>query len=113
MSGVLPQDFAALEPFVAEFAAQGSARRAALRDTTAFARQAEFFAAAAPLLDAALDYLDARDLRALAPAEQTLLDLMLVLPHVAQAVEVHGAASEAALTPWRQRMRIERASADT
>lgn len=112
MSGVLPQDFAALEPFVGEFVASSAVQRSALRETTAFERQTQFFDAAVPLVDAALDHLDAHDLRALPAAEQTLLDLLLALPHIAQSVEVHGAGPEAALSPWRARMQIQRASAD-
>ncbi|MFT4026584.1 MAG: hypothetical protein QM676_07265 [Novosphingobium sp.] len=113
MSGaaLLPAGFAPLEPFVARFAASTSAGRAAVRDRADPGEQAAFFAAAEPLLDAALDHLDQRDLRALTPAERNLMNLMLALAHVAQAVEVHGAA-EAALTPWRGRMTITRSPAD-
>lgn len=108
---VLPRAFEVLTPFVEPWAGRSTAQRAALRDETTAEQRAAFFSAAEPLLEAALDHLDGCRLRTLAPAEQNLMDLMLTLAHVAQAVEIQG-PGEAALVPWRRRMRIDRSPAD-
>lgn len=107
----LPADFSALEPFVETWALSGSANRGARRSQSTPEQREAFFAAASPLLDAALEHLDGRSLNALAPAEQRLMDLMLSLAHVALAVEIQG-PDETKSAPWRDRMRIDRSSAD-
>lgn len=107
----LPQGYEALEPFVAHWAVAGSAERACLRaDSTAEEREA-FFAAAAPLMEGALDLLDRRPLADHDAREQRLMQLMLALAHVAMAVEIQG-KDEPKGSPWRGRMRITRAPAD-
>lgn len=112
MSGILPAGFTALEPFVARWAVAGSALRAALRGTSTPEERETFFAAAAPLLDRALDHLDSRPLAQLAGPDERLMNLMLSLAHVAMAVEIQG-PDEVKSTPWRERMRITRSPADT
>ena len=107
----LPAAFSALEPFVETWALEGSARRAAKRSESSPEQREAFFAAASPLLDAALEHLDARSLNALARAEQRLMNLMLSLGHVALAVEIQG-PDEMKSAPWRDRMRIDRSTAD-
>ena len=107
----LPAGFASLEPFADHWAIAGTAARAARRSASRAEEREAFFAAAAPLLDAALDYLDMRSLGTFTPAEQRLMDLMLMLAHVALAVEIQG-PDEAASAPWRERMRIDRSAAD-
>lgn len=85
----LPIGFEPLAPFVATWAASTTAERAQLRtDSTAEQRKA-FYDVAAPLLDPALAYLDARPLPNLEPADKRLLNLMLSLMHVQMAVEIH------------------------
>lgn len=108
---LLPPEFAVLEPFAARWAVSGSANRAVLRTHSAAEEREAFFAAAAPLLDQALAYLDARPLDRLAQDEMRLMDLMLSLAHVALAVEMQG-PDEAKSAPWRDRMPITRSSAD-
>ncbi len=107
----LPPGFDLLEPFVARWARATTATRAALRSASTPAEREAFFAAASPLLDAALDHLDTRALDAFTPAEQRLMDLMLALAHVALAVEIQG-PDEAKSAPWRDRMQIHRSTAD-
>ena len=107
----LPSQFAALEPFVARWAISGTAQRAALRIASTPEEREAFFAAAEPLAEAALGYLDERRLDALAPEEARLMDLMLSLAHVALAVEIQG-PDEVPSGPWRERMRITRSAAD-
>jgi hypothetical protein len=85
----LPAGFDALEPFVETWAATTCAARDQRRgESTADERRA-FFDAAAPMLEQALAYLDARPLAELAPADKRLLNLMLSLGHIQMAVEVH------------------------
>jgi len=108
---VLPEGFAALEGFVDRWALDGTAERAARRSLSTAEERATFFGAASPLLDAALEHLDTRALRAFSPAEQRLMNLMLSLAHVALAVEIQG-PDETKSAPWRDRMRITRSTAD-
>lgn len=110
-ASILPQEFASLEPFAERWAVRGTANRAALRTSATAEQRDAFFAAAAPLLDRALDYLDSRPLRELTEGEMRLMDLMLSLAHVALAVEIQG-PDETKSAQWRNRMRITRSSAD-
>ncbi|MCW1430690.1 hypothetical protein [Novosphingobium sp. JCM 18896] len=107
----LPEGFAALEGFVDRWALDGTAARAARRSESTAEEREAFFAAASPLLDAALAHLDAHELDTLPAPEQRLMDLMLALAHVALAVEIQG-PDEAKSAPWRDRMRITRSTAD-
>ena len=111
MSETLPEGFAVLEPFVARWAIPGTSERAALRGASSPEEREAFFAAAAPLLDRALDHLDARPLGQLSSADELLMNLMLALAHVAMAVEIQG-PDEVKSAPWRERMRITRSPAD-
>lgn len=108
---VLPDGFAALEPFVAGWAIAGTANRAARRSASSAEEREAFFTAASPLLDPALSYLDSRALGVLSPAERRLMNLMLSLAHVALAVEIQG-PDETPSAASRDRMRITRSSAD-
>lgn len=111
MTNSLPPEFAALEPFVVKWALQHSADRAAKRTASTPQARDAFFAAVSPHMDAALDYLDARPMEDLTPADRRLMELMLSLAHVALAVEIQG-PDEIRSAPWRDRMRITRATAD-
>lgn len=84
----LPQGFEALEPFVATWAIFGLAERDAMRGASTPDQRRAFYAAAADLLDPALDYLDAKPLASLAGPDQRLMNLMLSLAHVSLAEEV-------------------------
>jgi hypothetical protein len=108
---VLPEGFAALEPFVDRWAVEGAANRAQLRGTSSDDERSAFFAAAQPLLGAALDRLDATPLAGFDAAEQQLMNLMLSLAHVSLAVEIQ-AGDEARHARMRERMVITRAPAD-
>ena len=107
----LPADFAMLEPFAERWALQATAERAARRSASTPEEREAFFAAAGPLLEPVLDYLDAAPLSSFSAQEQRLMDLMLSLAHVALAVEIQG-PDETKSTPWRDRMRISRSTAD-
>jgi hypothetical protein len=108
---LLPSDFVLLEPYVERWALPTTAERAALRTASTPEERETFFAAAAPLLDPALDHLDGRALGAFSTQEQRLMNLMLSLAHVALAVEIQG-PDETKSAPWRDRMRIDRSTAD-
>jgi len=110
-SALLPERFAALEPFVDRWALDTTAERAGRRTASTPEERETFFAAASPLFDAALDHLDTIPLDAFTPADQRLMNLMLALAHAALAVEIQG-PDEVKSAPWRDRMRIHRSSAD-
>ncbi len=107
---VLPAQFETLKAYAAKWAVEGTANRAALRgDSTAEERQS-FYDAAAPMLSAALDHLDATPLADHTPPEKLLMNLMLSLAHVALAVEVQG-PDEAKHTLCRNAMIMTRSAA--
>lgn len=108
---LLPEGFEAIEPFAKRWAINGTAMRAALRSSSGPAERKAFFAAASPLLDKALAHLDAHRLGRFSPADQRLMGLMLSLAHIALAVEIQGPDEEKS-APWRDRMRIDRSTAD-
>jgi hypothetical protein len=107
----LPEGFAALEPFVDDWAIATSAARAARRDDTSAAEQEGFYNAAREFLDPALTLLDGKPLGKLDARERRLLDLMLTLAHVSIAVEVQR-DFEPQHTVMRRYMRITRTPAD-
>lgn len=107
---LLPEGFAALEPFAVQWALPGSATRAALRGSSTPQERAAFYAAASGELVRALDYLDAKGLSGLDDADRRLMDLMLSLGHVALAVEQQKDA-EARHARDRAHMRVTRTPA--
>lgn len=106
----LPQGFAALEPFVADWAVEGSAARAALRGSSRADARAAFYAAGRDLLRPALDHLDARGFAGMDEADGRLMNLMLSLAHVSLAVEMQGEAEEGHAR-MREFMRVTRTPA--
>ena len=111
MSGLLPEGFAALEPFAAHWAGNTAAARALLRDSASATEAAEFYAAVQPLLEPALAYLDAQPLATHNGAQQRLMRIMLTFAHVAMGVEVQG-SDEAAHSLLRPHLHITRSPAD-
>lgn len=83
----LPEGFTALEPFVAGWALEGSATRAARRGASTFEEREAFYGAAVGELSRALDYLDGKGFAGMDAADTRLMNLMLSLGHVALAVE--------------------------
>jgi hypothetical protein len=108
---LIPDGFAALEPFVGDWALGSAAERAARRNHSNAEERQAFYDAGAPLLTAALDLLDRKAFADYNEAEQRLMDLCLMLAHVAMAVEALG-SDEAAHAPAREAMVITRAAAD-
>ena len=109
--GLLPSGFEALEPFVESWAVDGAANRAHRRLVTSEAERVAFFNAAKDLVPAGLDYLDRKPLNQFDEKEQRLMNVLLSLCHVAQAVEIQS-DDEPRHALGRQHMKITRASAD-
>ncbi len=107
----LPAGFEALTPFVEIWAVDGTADRAALRGSSTADQRQAFYDAMAPLLEKALDHLDATPLGEHDAAQQSLMNLTLSFAHVALAIEVQG-PDEATHTLNRDAMVMTRAPAD-
>lgn len=108
---LLPNDFAALEPFVAEWALASTAERAAKRGSATPEQRQAFYDAMLPLVGKVLADLDVKPIAELDAREKRLLDLALMFSHVSLAVEIQGKA-EAEHSRWRAKMRITQAPAD-
>ena len=108
---LLPPAFAALEPFVAEWALPTTAERAERRGGSSAEARKAFYVAMNPLAAAAITALDAKPLSDLDAEENRLMNMLLAFAHVSLAVEIQGDA-EAKHTPWRNRMTITQAPAD-
>ena len=112
----LPQAFAALEPFVAYWAAPTLAERDTRRLDSTEAQRLAFYDAAKGIAPAAFDYLNGKAFGDYDEADHRLLDLMLGLIHVALAVEIergeeHIHARGARLMPIVRERRSPRAMA--
>jgi hypothetical protein len=107
----LPEAFRALEPFVARWAIDDVAARAAMRGDAPEGERKAFYAAMVDQIEPVLDYLDARPIDALDGPDSRLMSLALSFAHVALAEEMHrdGERSHAKLRPF---MRITRAPAE-
>ena len=90
MTGLLPQGFEELEPFVEDWALAGEAARAAARSAASDEERKRFYDAAQPLMEKALAHLDGKPIDALEGAGATLMRLMLALANVYHSVEVLG-----------------------
>jgi predicted component of type VI protein secretion system len=88
----LPAGFETLEPFVQAWALAGEAARAAARSAASDDERENFYAAAQPLMEAALAYLDGKPIGSLDVPDATLMRLMLSLANVYHSVEVLGDA---------------------
>ena len=107
----LPARFEALEPFVASWAIAGSANRALRRYQSQADERLVFYNAAKDLLGPALSYLDRKPLNQQSPQDRRLMDMMLMLAHITQAVEVLG-DHEQINAYHRHCMKITRSPAD-
>lgn len=90
MTVTLPKPFAALEPFVADWAlaTQNERERKRLRSTRGELRA--FYEAAQPLLGDILAYVDRYPLGEIPQAELPLYRMMLSLAEVAPHIELYG-----------------------
>jgi hypothetical protein len=84
---MLPDGFAAAEPFVGQWVLPDAAARMAMRQRSDIADIRRFYETLQPLGAAALDYLRNYGLGALPPEGERLLKLMLALAEIAPAVE--------------------------
>lgn len=90
MTPLLPADFEALEPFVADWVLADAAARMAKRQASGMDEIRAFYEAMLPRGEAALAYLRQFQLDELPPEAERLLKLMLSLAEVAPAVEWYG-----------------------
>ena len=109
--GELPDGFAALEPFVKQWALETAGQRADMRGAASEAERQAFYAAASTLVEPALAALDARPLAGQTEPEKRLMRMMLSLAHVAMAVEVHK-DQEPRHARFREHMPVTAAPAD-
>ena len=110
-STLLPPGFEALEPFVESWAISGSANRADRRCNSEEGERLAFYTIAKDLAPAALSLLDRKALKDFDEREKRLMDLMLMLAHVALAVEAQGSA-EPEHAAARRFLKITRSPAD-
>lgn len=111
MTKALPPGYEALEPFVAQFAVEGTANRAALRSNSSAEDRLAFHSAAHDRVGPALELLDKKPVNDLDGGERRLLNLCLSFAHIALAVEMQG-ENEPNHAVMRKSMRITRSPAD-
>ena len=87
-SELLPDGFGALEPFAATWAIEGAANRMQRRLDSEPAEREAFFNAGRDMVPAALELLDRKPIGEFDEKEQRLMNLVLSLAHIAQAVEI-------------------------
>lgn len=88
---LLPAQFAALEPFVADWGElETVSQRYVRRQELSMERLTEFWAALGPRLEEVFNYLEQFPMHDLPPAEARLYRLTLGLTEAAQAVEFMG-----------------------
>jgi hypothetical protein len=87
---LLPDGFAALEPYVADWALASESDRIKKRFATSMEAITGYYELMIERIDEILDYLDRFDIDALPEPEQRLMDMALSLVEVANAVEVYG-----------------------
>jgi hypothetical protein len=107
----LPEGFRSLEPFVARWAIDDAAARAAMRGDAPEDERRAFYAAMVDQIEAALDYLDTKPIASLDGPDSRLMALALSFAHVALAEEMQrdGEPAHAKMRPF---MRITRTPAD-
>lgn len=109
--GPLPSAFEALERFVERWALTGRTERVRRRIESQPGEREEFYESAREFLVPALRYLDTRPLDELTEPDKRLLNLCLVLAHVALATEQQRDA-EPSHARVQARFVIERTSED-
>ena len=90
MNAALPDGFTQLAPLVDGWALPISAQRADRRSQSSPAERAAFHDAMEPLPEETLAWLDRQQLGALDPPAINLMNLCLMMAHVALAVETQG-----------------------
>jgi hypothetical protein len=87
-TGLLPEGFADLEPFVADWARATRAERYAARLSKSIDELVEFYDAVAPRAEEAIDYLDRFELNELPDDATRLLHLLYSMILVSYAVNI-------------------------
>lgn len=110
-SNQLPPGFESLEPFVSLWNVEGSAKRAALRHASSDADRESFYHEAKAVLVDALAFLDKKSIADFDDKDRCLMNLVLSLAHVSQAIEIQG-KDESKASELRDGMVITRSTAD-
>lgn len=87
-AGLLPEAFAELEPYVADWARPTRAERYATRLSKSYDELADFYDAVAPRAEEAIEYLSGLDLDALPDDATRLLQLLYSMILVSYAVNI-------------------------
>jgi len=87
---LLPDGYEALEPYVAKWAKDSSAERMTERATSSMEDIQAFYDAILPLADEAMNLIDNYPIDDMPEDIACLCKLVLALPQVAMAVELHG-----------------------
>lgn len=101
----LPMAFSDLEPFVALWARATMSARVAQRLASTVEERQSFFAALAPRLPEAFEYLNGFNLEAMPGEAECLLQLCLSMAEVTLAEEING-ASESAHAHYSRAVRV-------
>ncbi len=110
MDGLLPTGFEDLAPLVGDWDGGDVQSRWDRRARATMPEIRAFYDRMLPRTEAALAYLQPRDIAALAPADATLYRLVLALAHAAMAVELHG-QPRAPFSPYPHAIRVTRGPA--
>ena len=86
---LLPEAFADLESWAPDWAKAGRDERYAMRKSKTFEELEAFYDAIAPHAEAAIEYLNARDLAALADEDQRLLQMLYSMMLVSCSVNIY------------------------
>lgn len=104
---LLPEGFADLEPFVADWALPSFNERRAHRGGADMADIRRFYDAMVPRADAALALIEQHPYRDMPEDVARLYLLVLALSHASMAIEVHG-ATRAPYAPYPDQLTVTR-----
>ena len=106
---VLPEEFEALERFVAKWSANTTDGRIAVRSESTMEEIRAFYDAMVPCAIDAVRFIDRHSIDDLPPDVGRLAQLVLSLPHAATAIEVIG-APRVMTAPYPNTVRVVRGS---
>lgn len=101
----LPAEFAALEPFMPYWGVATTQLRRERREAAAMDEITAFYDVMLKHAAAAMKHLEGFALDGMPPASARLMELVLMLPHVAMATELHG-QPRAPHTPYPHDVRL-------
>lgn len=102
---ILPEGFASLEPFVPDWAVATTQLRREHREAASMTEITAFYETMLGHAPAAMAHLEGFALDAMPPASARLMEMVLMLAHVAMATELHG-QPRAPHTPYPHDVRL-------